>query len=190
MALMNKRDALKYLASVTDKKMKDKIKDTLHKEYERQVRIYGKDNVPKVSDRYAVRAYYQAVIDEAFGESKISYYYKGKGMIRTSTLKKAIEKIGRTSYVKTEDERYIDAVLKGYEDMGMTKQQLREQLGVSKLRKDYFEYIKTDDDGNEVIGYEDKIIFIQFVRDEEGNTLDVVVKVAPRPYVGRRRYAI
>lgn len=193
--LINKRDALHILASKTTPEMKKKIKDVLRYHYQKLVEKNPGTIIKPIKEENAVRSYYQAIIDEAFKKSSHELERGKTSYIRQSTLRKAVEKIQNTNYYSTDQERYVKNLLKGYEELGMSTKELREKLGVSQLRKDYFEYIKMDENGNELIRYEDQIIFINFVRNEKGDTIDVIVDVKPiyGPFPKgkkQRRYAI
>ena len=193
--LINKRDALHILASKTTPEMKKKIKDVLRYHYQKLVEKNPGKIIKPIKESNAVRSYYQAILDEAFKQSSHELERGKTSYIRQSTLNKAVQKIQNTNYYSTDQERYVKNLLKGYEELGMSTKELREKLGVSQLRKDYFEYIKMDDNGNELIRYEDQIIFINFIRNEKGETIDVIVDVKPiyGPFPKgkkQRRYAI
>ncbi len=193
--LINKRDALHILASKTTPEMKKKIKDVLRYHYQKLVEKNPGKIIKPIKEENAVRSYYQAILDEAFKKSSHELERGKTSYIRQSTLNKAVQKIQNTNYYSTDQERYVKNLLKGYEELGMSTKELREKLGVSQLRKDYFEYIKMDDNGNELIRYEDQIIFINFIRNEKGDTIDVIVDVKPiyGPFPKgkkQRRYAI
>lgn len=182
--LINKREALKILASKTTVADKKKVKRALKETYENLKKRFPKNVIKPVDEKKAVRAYYNAIIKEAFKESSIELERKGTKHIRQSTLNRAIEKVKNTNYYSTEDERYAKALVQGYEEFGEGKSQLREHLGVDKLRYDYFEYLETDENGNEVVRYEDKIIFIEIVRNDDGETEDIKVSVLPLSLYG------
>lgn len=197
--LMNKRDALKYIASVTSTKDKEKVKTTLKTIAERLQVEYG-DKVKPIAQKNAVKAYYHAIISEAFKDGNIITERAREGKkttkyIRKGTIDKAIKKIQNTDYYSTSQERWRRTLLQGYEDMGYDRKGLRDLLGVTKLRPEYFEYVKMDDDGQEVVRYEDKIVYIKFVRNDLGETIDIILAVeeiqGPFPEgVKRRRYSV
>ena len=193
--LMNKRDALKYIASVTSSKDREKVKAALKHLGEQLRKQFPTETIKPIEPRYAIRAYYQSIIDEAFKKTNILEEKRGVQKIRKGTLDKAIKRIQNTNYYSTDEERWRKTLLQGYEDLGYDKKNLRDLLGVTKIKSEYFNYVGIDEEtGQEIVRYEDKMLYITFVRNDLGETVDIKLTAAdlPGPYPQgkiRRRYA-